>query len=222
MTSPDASGGHKYPAVYALSVAEPTVHELYERRRPPFIVAAALLAIVSVAVARLPDSLVNSIERERFLNDASAGWAYRLLAFVAVAQGLFGGFYVFRIDHVKRSRAEDPKVATMTRARVLTSLSRNAAGMVLLTLAYGLAVFGVTGERGGFWLFPFLCVLQALWYFRELGAVARWLGFQPDLGIEHAPEAEWKRAGPDYCPPIARTLVPLEPPAPAEEPATTL
>ena len=167
------------------------------------------MAIVCVAMARLPDSLVTSIERERTLSITAAGWAYRLLAFVAVAQALYGGFVVFRIEHVKRSRAKDPKAAAMTRARVITSLSRNAAGMVLLTLIYGLAAFGVTGERGGFWLFPFLCLVQGAWYFREIGAVARWLGFQPDTEIEVIPEAVWKREPADYSPPIARILTPI-------------
>lgn len=202
-------------------MAEPTTEELYDRRRPPFILAAAVTAIVSVAIARLPDSLVVSIETNRFLSNAGAGWAYRLLAFFAVALILYGGFYVLRIDHVKRARAEDDKVAAMTRARLVTSLSRNAAGMTLLTFVYGLAAFGVTGERGGFWLFPLLCVLQGAWYFREIGAVARWLGFQPDIAIDVVPEAIWKREPPDYTPPIARTLTPIvtEEPEPAE-PAT--
>ena len=202
-------------------MAEPTVQELYERRRPPFIFVAAVVAIISVALFRLPESLINTIERNRFLELTAAGWAYRLLAFFAIAQALFGGFYVFRIDHVKKSRAEDPKVAAMTRTRVMTSLSRNAAGMIFLTCIYGLASFGVTGQRAGYWLFLFLCVAQGLWYFRELGTVARWLGFQPDTGLEIVPDAVWKREPPDYSPPIARTLTPLEEPTHEAEPATS-
>ena len=198
-------------------MAEPTVQELNERRWPPFIVVASIVAIVSVAMARLPDSFVNNIERERFLSISSAGWAYRLLAFFAIVQALYGGFFVLRIDHVKQSRVEDPKVAAMTRARVVTVLSRNAAGMVILTFIYGLAAFGVTGELGGFWLFPFLCVLQGAWYFRELGAVIRWLGFQPDTAIEVVPEAVWQREPSDYSPPIARGLTPIEVSLPDEE-----
>lgn len=199
-------------------VVEPTVQELNERRWSPFVIVASILAIVSIAMARLPDSLVNTIERNRFLESSSAaGWAYRLLAFFAVVQALYGGFFVLRIDLVKRSRAKDPKVAAMTRARVVTVLSRNAAGMVLLTLVYGLATFAVTGELGGFWLFPFLCVLQGAWYFREIGAVIRWLGFQPDTGIEVVPDALWKREPVDYTPPIARVLTPIEVPLPEEK-----
>lgn len=200
------------------SMAEPTVQELNERRWAPFAVAAAIVIVVSVAMARLPDSFVNTIERNRFLESSSAaGWAYRLLAFFAIVQALYGGFFVLRVDHVKRSRVEDPKVAAMTRARVVTVLSRNAAGMVFLTLVYGLAAFAVTGELGGFWLFPFLCVLQEAWYFREIGSVTRWLGFQPDTGLEVIPDAVWQREPPDYTPPIARILTPIEVPSPDEE-----
>lgn len=191
-------------------MTEPTVQDLYDRRRPSFIVVAAVTTILAVAIARLPESLVNAVERNRFLDNTAAGWAYRLLAFFAVAQMLYGGFYVLRVDHVKRSRAEDPKVAAMTRMQVVTSLSRNAAGMIFLTFIYGLAAFGLTGERGGFWLFPFLCVLQGAWYFREIGAVSRWLGFQPDTALEQMPEAVWESAPADYTPPIARSLVPVE------------
>ncbi len=202
-------------------MTEPTTKELFERRRPAFLFAAAIIAIVSVAVARLPDSLVNAIERNRFLSTPAAGWAYRLLAFFAIALIVYGGFFVFRIDQVKKSRTEDPKVAAMPRVRVVQSLSRNAAGMVLLTFIYGLAAFGVTGERGGFWLFPFLCCLQAAWYFREIGDVARWLGFQPDTAVAVVPEAVWKREPPDYCPPIARSLTPIERVGSEEEPLTS-
>ena len=203
-------------------MAEPTIKDLYDRRRPAFIFAAAVVVIVSVALARLPDSLVSSIERNRFLtNSSAAGWAYRLLAFFAIALVVYGGFYVFRIDHVKKARSTDPKAAALTRERVITSLSRNAAGMILLTMIYGLASFGVTGQRGGYWLFPFLCCLQGAWYFREIGAVARWLGFQPDTAIEVVPEAVWKRVPPDYSPPIARSLTPIDLPGDEPEPATT-
>lgn len=198
-------------------MAEATVPDLYERRWPSFIAVAATVAIVSVAVVRLPDPFLATIERNSILDDTAGGWAYRLLAFVAVLQALFGGFYVVRIDQVKRSRAEDAKVAAMTRAQVVTALSRNAAGMTLLTLIYGLAAFAVTGQRGGFWLFPLLCVLQGAWYFREIGAVSRWLGFQPDTAVEVAPDAVWRREPPDYTPPIARGLTPIGVALPDEE-----
>lgn len=187
--------------MYAAAVAE-----LYGRRRFPFAVAAAVVTIASVAIARLPESFVNSIERSRPLTTPQAGWAYRLLAFAAIAQALYGGFVVFRIEHVKRARDRYAKVAVMTHERLITSLSRNAAGMVLLTLIYGTASFAVTGERGGFWLFPVICLLQGAWYFREVGGVARWLAFQPEADTGVVP-AVWEREPPDYCPPLARALV---------------
>jgi hypothetical protein len=198
-------------------VAEPTVQELRERRWGPYVIVAAIVGIVCIAMARLPDSLVNTIARNRFLDTSSAGWAYRLLAFFAIVQALYGGFFVLRIDHVKRSRQEDPKVASMTRDRVVRVLARNSAGMVLLTLVYGLAAFFVTGQLGGFWLFPLLCLFQAAWYFREIGSVIGWLGFQPDTALETTPDAVWKREPPDYTPPIARTLTPIEIALPSEE-----
>lgn len=187
--------------------------ELYSRRRLPFAVAAAVVAIVSVAIVRLPESFVNSLERGRPLTSPQAGWAYRLLAFAAIAQALYGGFVVFRIEHVKQARDRDARVAAMTHQRVITSLSRNAAGTVLLTLLYGTASFVVTGQRGGYWLFPVICLLQGAWYFREIGRVARWLAFQPEAEDDGAP-ARWEREPPDYCPPLARALVDRSEPEP--------
>ena len=193
------------------------MQELRERRWGPYAVVASIIGIVSIAMARLPDSLVNTIERNRFLDTSSAGWAYRLLAFFAVVQALYGGFFVLRVDNVKKSRQEDPKVAAMTRDHIVRVLSRNSAGMVLLTLIYGLAAFGVTGQLGGFWLFPLLCLFQGAWYFREIGSVIGWLGFQPDTALQVTPDAVWNREPPDYTPPIARTLTPIEIVLPSEE-----
>jgi hypothetical protein len=187
------------------------VRELYERRRASFIFAGAILLIASVAIVRLPESLVDSMETNRALSTSAAGWAYRLLAFVAVAQVLYGGFVIFRSEQVRKAREANPRVAVMDHARVISYLSRTAATMTLLTLVYGIASFIVTGQRGGFWLFPLLCVAQGAWYFREIGAIARWLVFQPDDTGASLSDAVWKREGPDYCPPIARGLTPLQP-----------
>lgn len=200
------------------AVAQAGVERLYQRRRPPFIVASSILVIVSLAMARLPESLVAQLGRNAPLNGSASGWAYRLLAFIAVAQVAYGGFAVFRIDRVEKARAGDPKVAAMPHEDVIGSLSRNAAGMVLLTLLYGLASFWVTGQRGGFWLFPLLCVAQGAWYLREAGIIARWMTFQPPAGCDEVPEAVWQREPPGYSPPIARAMRPLERP---EEPAPT-
>lgn len=191
----------------------PPVTDLYRLRRFPFAVAAAAVAIISVAIARLPDSFVNSIENNRPLTTPQAGWAYRLLAFAAVAQAVYGGFVVFRIDRVKRARERDEKVGAMAHEDVIRSLSRNAGGAVFLTLIYGIASFGITGERGGYWLFPVMCALQGAWYFREIGAVTRWLTFQPAAETD-VPLAVWEREGPDYCPPLARGLVDRSDPEP--------
>ena len=180
--------------------------KLYSTRRFPFAVTAAAVAIISVALIRLPDSFVSSLENNRPLTTPQAGWAYRLLAFAAIAQAIYGGFVVFRIEHVKRARERDEKVAAMPHEDVIRSLSRNAAGAVFLTLIYGIASFGITGQRGGYWLFPVICVLQGAWYFREIGAVARWLTFQPPAEADVA-LAVWEREGPDYCPPLARGLI---------------
>ncbi len=183
----------------------PAVAEEYSGRRLPFAVAAIVVTIVSVALVRLPESFVNSLERGRPLTTPQAGWAYRLLAVAAIGQALYGGFVVLRVDHVKRARDRDAKVAAMTHKATVTSLSRNAAGMVVLTLIYGVASFAVTGQRGGYWLFPVLCLLQGAWYFRDIGRIARWLAFQPEAKPGTVP-ALWEREPPDYCPPLARAL----------------
>ena len=203
-------GGKRRPRRYP-----DVVRDLYERRRPPFIFAGAILLIACVAVIRLPESLVDSMERNRALNTSAAGWAYRLLAFVAVVQLLYGGFVVFRAEQLRKARDTNPRVAAMDHPRVITYLSRTAATMVLLTLVYGIASLVITGQRGGFWLFPMLCVVQSAWYFREIGAIARWLMFQPIHKLTSGTEAIWKREGPDYCPPLARGLTPLEPATPS-------
>ncbi|MGH2806898.1 MAG: hypothetical protein ACRDKT_06455 [Actinomycetota bacterium] len=181
--------------------------DLWARRRPAFIFAASIVVIVSIAVARLPDSLVVSIENSRAFTNDQAGWAYRLLALAAIAQAFYGGFAILRIDRVKRALENDPKIAEMAHERVIASLSRNAAGMVMWTLIYGVAAFVITGERGGFWLFPLACLLQLAWYFREIGAIARWLEFQPEPQQGRA-IAAWVREPSGYVPPIARALVP--------------
>src|SRR3712207_146328 len=100
--------------------------ELWARRRPAFIFAASVLVIVSIAVARLPVSLVSSLENNRTFTNSQAGWAYRLLAFAAIVQAFYGGFVILRVDRVKRARESDPKVGAMTHERVIAVLSRNA------------------------------------------------------------------------------------------------
>jgi hypothetical protein len=77
--------------------------------------------------------------------------------------------------------------------------------MVVLTLVYGVATFYVTGQRGGFWLFAVLAVLQAAWYYRQVGQVAKWLVLQPDTSLtERSRASTWKREPSDYTPPLGR------------------
>ncbi|MGH2693719.1 MAG: hypothetical protein ACRDJJ_02775 [Actinomycetota bacterium] len=177
-------------------------------RRPAghFLFSGAVLAVVCVAMARLPESFIAVFERSRPLNDAQGGWAYRFLVAASVAQAAYGGFVVLRVETIRRARRQDPKIAAMPRDRILTTVARNAAFMVSLTLVYGLAAFWITGERGGFWLFPLLAIAQLAWYYRQVGQIASWLVFQPDVERTEGPAHVWPREPPDYCPPLARGL----------------
>lgn len=185
------------------------VQELISRRARPFAVVAAITAVVSVAVARLPDSLVSLLQRKTPLSLAQIGWAYRLLAFAAVAQALYGGFVLLRPDHVESERRKDPKLAALPRVRLIGIVARTAASMLLFTLVYGIAAFAVGGQRGGFWLFPVLMVGQGAWYYRQVGQVAKWAGFQPEPTTAEPGRGAWQREPADYCPPLARGLVPV-------------
>lgn len=185
------------------------VQDLVGRRLRPFAVAAAITVVVCIAVARLPDSLVSLLQRKTPFSSGQIGWAYRLLAFAAVAQALYGGFVLLRSERVEAARREDPKLAALPRARVVGLVARTAAAMLLFTLFYGLAAFVVGGQRGGFWLFPVIGVAQGAWYYRQVGQIAKWLGFQPEP-VSHEPgRGAWQREPPDYCPPLARALVPV-------------
>ena len=86
------------------------------QRRPPFAFVLAVLMVLSVAVARLPESLVEQLQRNSPLTGTEAGWAYRLLAAVAVAQVLYGGFRVLRVERVRKAQETDAKVARRSRA----------------------------------------------------------------------------------------------------------
>lgn len=183
------------------------------RRLRPFAVVAVIALVVCIAVARLPDSLVSLLERKTPFSSAQVGWAYRLLAFAAVAQAFYGGFVLLRPDRVEAARRKDPKVAALPRVRLVGVVARTAASMVLFTFVYGIAAFAVGGQRGGFWLFPVLAVAQGAWYYRQVGQIAKWLGFQPEPARPEAGRGAWRREPPDYCPPLARGLVPMTPAA---------
>lgn len=179
------------------------------RRRVPFWVVGAILIVVCIGVLRLPESFVAQVERNRALSSSQAGWAYRLIAVVAIAQAAYGGFFLLRPEAIRKARAGDDKVAAMPRERIASLVARNAAFMVVLTLVYGIAALAITGQRGGFWLFPVVAVAQGAWYYREVGEIGRWLTFQPEVEPPRR-RGDWSREPADYCPPLARGLRPVE------------
>lgn len=182
------------------------MRELVAKRLRPFGVAAAITLVVCIAIARLPDSLVELLDRKSPFSSAQVGWAYRLLVLAALAQALYGGFVLLRADHVQRARAKDPKLAAMSRAKLTGIVARTAASMVLFTLIYGIAAFLVGGQRGGFWLFPLLALAQGAWYYRQVGQVAKWMGFQPEAEPHQPGRGAFQREPDDYCPPLVRGL----------------
>ena len=173
-------------------------------RLPPFLIAAAVILIVSLAIFRLPESFVVRLENESPFSPSQAGWAYRLLALAAIAQAAYGGFAVLHIDRIRKARAADPKAAEMSNQDTIRTVARNAAGMVVLTLVYGGASFYVTGQRGGYWLFALLAVAQGAWYYRQVGQVAKWLVQQPEPVPRKDQAAAWQPEPPDYSPPLGR------------------
>ena len=168
--------------------------------------AAALVAFITLAVFRLPTSFIEQLENSQLLTLSERGWAFRLLALFAVAQAVYVGLGVFRIDRAKEARENDPRINRLTPPEFVSSLARTAATIILLTMVYGLAALGFTGFRAGFWFFVALAHLQGLWYFREVGQIAKWLDFQPDTSIQST-GGTWE-PGADYCPPLARGLQP--------------
>lgn len=185
--------------------------DLATRRRGPFIVTAALMLTVCGVLIAIPDSLIAQLERNRPFTDAQAGWAYRLLVFFAAAQLIYAGYSIFRIERVAEARERDPKFAALSKPGVISSLSRNAAALVVFTVAYGIASVVITGQRGGFWLFPLLAVAQAGWYYREIGQIASWKALQPDEDPRRPAGGVWQQTPPGYCPPITRGLKALDP-----------
>ena len=180
-----------------------------DARRSAFAVVAAFVAILAVAVVRLPESFIAQLERNRPFDSTQAGWAYRLLALAAIAQAMYSGYALLRPERVVAARHPDRKLADVGNERLLAMTARTAAFLPVLTLVYGLAALWVTGQRGGFWLFVVVAIAQTAWYYRQVGEVGRFLSFQPEPPRRAAPGA-WIREPPDYCPPIARGLQPLE------------
>ncbi len=186
---------------------------LTSRRRTPFLVAGVLIAIIFIAILRLPDIGLVQFERRRVLTSAQAGWAYRLLVLAALAQLFYGGFRLLRVERVAKDLERGGVLENVEDEGVVTRLARTAALMVVLTVVYGIASVAITGERGGFWLFTVVALAQGAWYYREVGVVAGWLGQRGDAARELAPT--WTGAPQDYVPPLARSLI-QGPPAKTE------
>jgi hypothetical protein len=166
-----------------------------------------LVALVTLAVFRLPASFISQLENAGTFSLSQRGWAFRLLALFAILQAVYVAFGVLRPEHVKSARERDPKVAVLTRSALMSGLSWNAAAIIFLTMIYGVAMLGFTGFRAGFWFFVALAVLQAAWYFREIGRVGHWLGFQPET-VADSSAASWEPDYTTYSPPLTRGLVP--------------
>lgn len=178
------------------------------RRRAPFVIFLIALAIFCLAVLRLPDSFLSQLRNNKPLDDVQADWVYRLLVFVALAQAVYGGFGILQTERVRKARERDEKTGAMSKEEIVVSVARNAAGMCALTMVYGLAALGLTGLRGGFWVFPGIALLQAAWYVRQVAEIARWIEFQPAFVAKEGAKPDWEAGPPDYTPPIARGLSP--------------
>lgn len=187
------------------------VQELLGRRTRPFAVVFVAIGVICIAVLRLPESFLALLDRNSPFTSSQTGWAYRLLALAALGQALYGGFVLLRPDHIEQARRKDPKLGNRTRAQLVGIVARTAASMTFFTVLYGLAAFGVSGQRGGFWLFPLLAAAQGAWYYRQVGQIGAWMGFQPEPGSDLQPRGVWQREPSDYCPPLARGLQPVPP-----------
>ena len=193
---------------------------LVQRRIRPFAVLGAVGVVIGVAIARLPDIFVAQLARRRTLTDPQAGWAYRLLALAAIAQALYAGFLLFRPERLARARSEDPQLRALPKIDVVGSVARNAAAITGLTIVYGIAAFIVTGQRGGFWLFPLLALAQGAWYYRQVGEVARWMELQADEAPQVRSKVVWQREPRDYSPPLVRWLLEQSAEAEAQDSAS--
>lgn len=180
--------------------------DLVARRRVPFIVLGTAVAIVAVAISRLPGSLVGRLRHDALLADAAGAWALRLLLVVAAGQALFGGYRVLRVKRLVTLEG-DRIVSHPHRESLASAVAWVAVGLAGLTLAYWIATFAVTGLRAGSWAFLAVIVAQALWYYRLAGDAARWLGGR--VGPLAGPKPAWDRGDADYTPPIARGLGPV-------------
>jgi hypothetical protein len=194
------------PLSYPCRMQQP----LARRRNPVFIFGTATLAIITLALMRLPETFVEQVRRNRPFDISQSGWIYRGMVFVAIAQAAYIGFVLLRVEKVQAARSRDPKLAQMGKPELMSSVARNAVGTALLTLVYGGSAFALTGERAGYWLFATLTVAQLAWYFLQCGRIAAWLEFQPEFVVQegtHDPAPVTPDNENDHLPPLARGVV---------------
>jgi hypothetical protein len=178
--------------------------KLARRRNAPFFIAGGIAVVVVVAFFRLPDTLIVQIEHRAPATGSGGDWIYRLLAVVAVLQGIYVG-RMLRPDKVKRS-LPDGVVAPEELERLFAAASRSASVAISPTLVYGLTAFFLTGGRSAMWFFVVVMVAQGAWYYRQLGRLATWLGRIP--GPPPAPPRwlTWRSDPTGYVPPVTRGL----------------
>ncbi len=164
-------------------------------RKTPFVVAATSGIIICLVVMAIPESLIVAWRTGRSLSDSQAGWAYGLLVLAATGQVFYSGYVTFGPSQAGKLRGTDPLDS------IARSLSRNAAIATMLTFVYGLAALRITGERGGFWLFPLLAVAQGAWLYRDVRELVERVGQKTE--IEPAGEEGWSEPA-DFTPAIAR------------------
>jgi hypothetical protein len=184
--------------------------DLLRRRRPPFIIVAVVALVLAVAILRLPESLLVQLENSSPLSVSQRIWLIRLLGIFAFLQALYVGLSVLRVETVRQARM-DERYAAMPFDRLVGALARNSGFAIWLTIFYGLVGLALTGNRGAFWLFVAISVLQMGWYYRQTGEIARWLALQTQPDALVAPLSIWEREPDDYTPPLLRGMKPVEP-----------
>ena len=192
------------------------MNDLVARRRVPLAVAALVVALVTVALFRLPELFVSQLRDDAPLQGGAGRTAFWILVVVAIGQAAYAGFRILRPEqlgepepvrlHPDRGKRRRPTIADPY-SRIASTVGWVAAGLVTLTLVYGVAMFGLTGLRAGFWVFVAIMSVQLLWYLRLTGDMLRWLNRQQDPPVEREPP--WDRGDADYSPPIARGLAPV-------------
>jgi hypothetical protein len=147
---------------------------LADRRRLPFLWGVGILAIVSLAVARLPESFVEGLQDDSPFSLQQSTWIFRFFAAAALIQALYGGFRQFRLDRIRNALETDEAAAAWPSERLVSTIARNAVVASLMPLVYGLVLLGLTGLRGNYWLFALLSLAQLAWYYRLAGELERW------------------------------------------------